>query len=351
MQDRFKKRDPYWDYIKGIGILLVLAGHLFPWGSPVRKIIYGFHMPLFFFVSGVFISGMMARPFTGALKRIWNSTVVPFVFFVILSVLFFAVKVGVGISSRVTIKSALLSFYVGHPFLNGPLWFLVALGCGLFITWLIVRIRDQFHEQNLVVLVAVAVLYGLFISVGFVQVIRCKFPLVMTSWPCVCLMLLFGCYHGLGFQRSIEKMNKWAAVILAILLFCTEALLALTHHQFGIRSTGSPVFLFTSVLGIIGVMLLAQLLVGLRNGRMSKVVEFLGVNSLFIFSIETAFVRPMVLKGLSLIDSRVSASPFDHTNPIGWTVVSFVFVCVICSLFVRPLSRLYALWKNVVGAR
>jgi fucose 4-O-acetylase-like acetyltransferase len=42
---------------KGLGIVLVVAGHFWPADSPaywteVRRVIYTFHMPLFFFLSG-----------------------------------------------------------------------------------------------------------------------------------------------------------------------------------------------------------------------------------------------------------------------------------------------------------
>lgn len=40
------------DGLRGIAILLVVLGHVNP---PFKKIIYGFHMALFFIISGFFI--------------------------------------------------------------------------------------------------------------------------------------------------------------------------------------------------------------------------------------------------------------------------------------------------------
>lgn len=51
-----------WIYIaKGIGIILVVVGHFYPKSSPtywleIRKLIYSFHMPLFFILSGYLYS-------------------------------------------------------------------------------------------------------------------------------------------------------------------------------------------------------------------------------------------------------------------------------------------------------
>ena len=50
-----KERNITWDIVRGIGILLVLVGHS---GCPIilKNFIYLFHMGLFLFVSGLFIT-------------------------------------------------------------------------------------------------------------------------------------------------------------------------------------------------------------------------------------------------------------------------------------------------------
>jgi len=49
-----KKRFEYIDVAKGLGILLVIFGHLYPCGGRLSSVIFSFHMPLFFFLSGIF---------------------------------------------------------------------------------------------------------------------------------------------------------------------------------------------------------------------------------------------------------------------------------------------------------
>ena len=46
-----KKRLDYVDYARGVGVILMLIGHL-GFGDGVYKVIYSFHMPLFFLISG-----------------------------------------------------------------------------------------------------------------------------------------------------------------------------------------------------------------------------------------------------------------------------------------------------------
>lgn len=54
------KRNNLIDFLKGLLIILVIIGHVLPGelsNNPVRYIIYSFHMPAFFYVSGVVYSG------------------------------------------------------------------------------------------------------------------------------------------------------------------------------------------------------------------------------------------------------------------------------------------------------
>ena len=71
---RKRKRLLWVDYAKGIGIFLVVFGHLLrglinssvlnnsPAWEFVDSWIYAFHMPLFFFLSGLFVQGSLSKP-------------------------------------------------------------------------------------------------------------------------------------------------------------------------------------------------------------------------------------------------------------------------------------------------
>ena len=47
------KRIVWIDIAKGLGIILVIAGHLFRYDSYISTVIFSFHMPLFFFFAGL----------------------------------------------------------------------------------------------------------------------------------------------------------------------------------------------------------------------------------------------------------------------------------------------------------
>lgn len=70
------------DAAKGVGIILVVAGHVWTRG-PVRDAIYAFHMPLFFLLSGYLVRPANTRRLIAAQAR---TLIVPFAVFSILLV-------------------------------------------------------------------------------------------------------------------------------------------------------------------------------------------------------------------------------------------------------------------------
>lgn len=92
------RRQGWPDQVKGLGILLVVLGHvwrglppagLLPEGAlfqTVDRLIYAFHMPLFFFLSGLFFESALRRPAADFLQSrvtqiLWPLTLWTWIFF------------------------------------------------------------------------------------------------------------------------------------------------------------------------------------------------------------------------------------------------------------------------------
>lgn len=124
----------YLDIAKGIGIILVVAGHFFPVGSPhwyevLRQVIYSFHMPLFLLISGfVFVySGQSGQPYLAVIKNKFRRIAVPYL---VTSVVFVAIKFllqcfSVYLKNPVTAASFLKIFW--YPEAAVSFWYLWAL--------------------------------------------------------------------------------------------------------------------------------------------------------------------------------------------------------------------------------
>lgn len=72
------------DFLRGIAMLLVIGGHsLWPW----QKSLMAFHMPLFFFLSGITLSLKAPKPFWSYLRTRFVRLIVPYFLFEIICLL------------------------------------------------------------------------------------------------------------------------------------------------------------------------------------------------------------------------------------------------------------------------
>ena len=71
------ERIEYIDLIKGVGIILVLLGHL-PINETLHMQIYSFHMPLFMFISGLVAFNRSDYGFWSYFKQKFFRLLIPF---------------------------------------------------------------------------------------------------------------------------------------------------------------------------------------------------------------------------------------------------------------------------------
>lgn len=133
------KRIDYLDIAKGLGIILVVIGHLD--STCVHTIIYYFHMPLFFFISGIFYDP--SHDFL--LKKIKQAFIPIFVF----SAISFPIKFieRSFLQEHVYFNLSYLTF----QFYNIPLWFLISLFT-IAILFYLVDITCSKRIKNLCIL-------------------------------------------------------------------------------------------------------------------------------------------------------------------------------------------------------
>lgn len=74
------KRISWIDVFKGIGIILVILGHIYSDDNYINVWIYSFHMPMFFFIS-IFLYVYKDINRKEFYKNKFRSLIVPFLFF------------------------------------------------------------------------------------------------------------------------------------------------------------------------------------------------------------------------------------------------------------------------------
>ncbi len=116
----------YLDLAKVITAFLVILGHLYSVDSTVRLHLYGFHMPLFFLVSGIF------HKYTGRINWLnyMRSILWPIFIFIILAITTNVLFHGKHLNAQ--LRSYFINIALGK--VNGILWFLYALfWCKVFL--------------------------------------------------------------------------------------------------------------------------------------------------------------------------------------------------------------------------
>ena len=120
----------YIDNMKAIGITLVVLGHAAWLNEDVYTLIYSFHMPLFFFLSGFLASSK--REVKQSLIKLFQRLILPFTFFFLISYLFWLPLniLGDGQASKMQWfdpLSRLVTSKADSFHINGVLWFFPCL--------------------------------------------------------------------------------------------------------------------------------------------------------------------------------------------------------------------------------
>jgi polysaccharide biosynthesis protein PslL len=283
------KRIEYMDIARGIGILLVVLGHndfevlsLF-----ARQIIYSFHIPLFFFLSGYFVNTSLS--FFDFFKKRFNGLLKPFLFTIFL-IYFTSIsfeKMGFNTAISRIVKSL---YGTGHYIDWVQLWFLphlfvVSLYAFLFIT-LVGRLRNRWLTWG-ILLATLAI--GLRFLHAFYPFTLPVFGKEYELWGLpfsLDLVLLSGFFFILGNQvRQVSSERTFDSIFL--LIGAGIGLLLLNYLfpyliDFNIRQYDS--FLVNTTEAILGILFILALSrqIELHTIRLASVFKYLGSISLII---------------------------------------------------------------------
>ncbi len=279
MDKNTEQRWEWVDYAKGFGIILVVYGHLlssaYHGGIQVPQhffalsdsIVYSFHMPLFFFLAGLFAESSLQKRGTRAYV-IDKFARLAYPYFV-WSILQVSVEV---IFSNQTQLGATVKDVLAVPYQPwGQFWFLYAL----FLMYMVHVVLSKFGRFSTLLMAALGLAFF------FYPVMTSQFALPGFS---VHFIFFVG---GIWFRKHLENPVEWTSMpsvaIGLLLLFIASAFYVFEYAIEPVRLAGSlhPLyFLFLSTLGIAAFTVLSMYL-----ARISKLQIFriLGKYSLPIY--------------------------------------------------------------------
>jgi len=289
-----KTRDGTLDALKGIGILFVVLGHswiVLSAKGELFRIIFSFHMPLFFFVSGVLLRTEMSLSSFAYARA--QSLLKPFLamLLVIAAVTIVARLAGDEAVDRTTWLRPLIWLYGTGPLMPwhfNPLWFLPHLFLAVSLSFLIIRGMIGHKDRHKWLLALLMFLVGagtIDIAWGGGNLLGLTVP---PGWGLpwsLDLLLLSTSFVIVGYLLKEQVANfevMGGGLVLAVLLFATMHFAFDETIDLNLRVYGStPVATAQAAAGVYICLSLAQL--AQRRKWMARILAYLGSGSLFIF--------------------------------------------------------------------
>lgn len=253
------------DIMKGFGILLVVLGHLnIP--SWLHTWIYGFHMPLFFFVAGFFYK---KDTITITLQKSFHQLIIPYVFFffsIVTVDVFLNIYSCKDLSSALSITLSKISFIDRSSMNLIILWFLLCL----FWVRIIFNILDTCLPNKLYQFIFCIFCY--IISTTFFSI-----PLCIDS----ALSVLIYYFIGSIFPLINSRLNFFSKYYLTLFILYTTIILTFNIHPDFRTNVCPPSTLVISLLMIFGIFYFSKNLSSMGN-ILIKLIEICGIFSLGI---------------------------------------------------------------------
>jgi fucose 4-O-acetylase-like acetyltransferase len=308
------------DIAKGIGIVFVVWAHA---SCPISKEINTFHMPLFFFLSGLLFKENLSIKELFLKKT--QSLIIPyFLFLIICEGAFVLLSYLTNKMDRVYISPGLLI----HPWgVLGPLWFLLSLFEVTMAIAIIVRLVKKPAIQFLIVLFLSYLSYMLSDS-------DYKLPLYLDS----SLSMLVFFYLGFMLAKSKflnDKLWQWwiGLVMTVIFLIGIKSGVILIVVRNVIRGN-YILYLLTAISGTL-VTLYASRFIDRNSVFWGNLFAYLGRNSLYIFVFHL-FVFELVLAIF-----KVDAFTTSYDLSIYIAVVSIAMSLLFATGFKKALPAVF----------
>lgn len=290
---RESRRDESLDIAKGFGILLVVLGHcldgliasgFFPstlaWPGLTVFVIYLFHMPLFFVVSGHLASGKH-RPAGPTLAKLIPTIVYPYFLWSILEGLTL-----VYLSSYTTSHTSISSLYKILWIPIVPYWFLYAL---FFCHAGYLLIRKLSYPVQLTIAAVVFLLPQFFLN----QFYNAHLLIVVETVRGFLYFVL-----GVVSVAQVRQFGRWIAIAATVLFL----LFAIVDYQSQLSGTiAGPAALPAGITGIIATLAWSRMLAS-RGGWLASMIAFWGRYSMSIYVMHIFFTAGarIALKRLSI---------------------------------------------------
>ena len=322
-----EKRVDWIDFCKGVTIILVILGHCITrMGSTgiegvINLLIYSFHMPLFFFISGINIKlDCSFKEFV--LKKIKN-ILLPGYFFSLLLLIYKIVDSQGVFLNVLSINEVYHILFMTNKSIMGEYWFLPALFTGEILFFLIFKKCRKISD---------IVYISFFVSLlGLIEnkIINIPLPFCIETGSVALSFISIG-YLWREKKNIIKAKMDWkTCVVVGILFLCGNAvqyLLNLGKVNFNSLDIRNIItFYLNSFSGICVSTIIS------KKMNYHVMINYLGRKSLYVFGLHYLFLE---------LCCRLDEIVKRYTNFSGTSLIFTFIITVLCYLCCKGMDRI-----------
>lgn len=281
--DNLQSRILWIDAVRGIAIILVVLGHCTP---PFTKLIYGFHVPLFFLISGYVWNSHGSLEFRHSIKKYFARLIKPY--FMLCSInLLIAVIIGLITDNNVPIGH----YVIGILYSRGttewmpncsPLWYLTAA----FISFVIFNLISRLNSK---IFIFMMILSGLLsTSLYYFKVVKLPWNIDTALMGVVFITCgyfvkkanIFDAIKGFDLIRKVVFVTGLIAIGIPMVIYNPIDTVDFDGNRYG-----NVLMMFIGAISI-GLTLLYTCQTAKMTGIFSRYLVFMGRNTLFIMGFD-----------------------------------------------------------------
>lgn len=336
------ERTRWIDSAKGVGILLIFFGHVYSTVTPsaLYVYIYAFHVPLFFFISGLTLRPA-AGPLGGVVQKKLRTLIVPYLWYAFLGYLFYVAGYALAQHQGLQVPQfdyglwkPLAGIFIGTigegRIINGPVWFVMALFWTFVLGYLVnTCIRSSVGQWTAILL---------FTGLGLALAGRVTLP--FSGVAALCSLVFFQAGYRFQTERLLQAMGHstrwWLLAALIVLSFFSQIN---GFVGLGEGVVGNPFwFVLFAFIGTFMVVLLVNV-----ADPWCGWLAFVGRYSLHIM-----LIHMLIIKSVKVVMSGVLGTPMlviDNDVGLGLIVLGVSSACMVPAVFVMEKYLPFTLGK------
>ena len=329
------------DIAKGIGIIFVVFCHV-NFTPNILTMVYGFHMPLFFIISGLLFSKDKYARFELFLKRRLITLICPYVLFYIFCVISTFLLQIISEGFHIGLVKEHARYFIqmivasggSSAVINEPFWFVLSLFAVEILYYFIVKIK---RKSIIAITCAVLSFVGWFLQSDLILIPNEYIPWNLDSSLFAIGFYAFGNLMGDKIKIGINYLNKrgcknWLCI--GIFSLCILIYIPITVLN-GKISIGSKILnngFLLYISGIVGTIAVIAISIMLSKNRF---LRFCGRNSFYIMSVHCLIRNAPLI----IIYKILGLEPYDRYDLVD-SLVPFVIVLSLSVVLVLMYSML-----------